>query len=236
MIFLKADWENLIMANYTVNPSVLLPFLPKGVEIDTYQGKAYVSLVGFMFKNTRLFNIPIPYLGTFEEINLRFYVKRKDGNEWKRGVVFINETIPYKPVAWMANWLYKEHYISIPTKHKWTFREKTKDIRYDWKMGNKWNVLTVNASTAKQPMAKGSIEEYIFEHYFGYTKIDDNTTQEYNVAHPRWETNQITDYHIDCDFGAMYGEAFRFLNHQEPANVIMAEGSEVTVDWKRTTI
>ena len=80
MIFLKADWENLIMANYTVNPSVLLPFLPKGVEIDTYQGKAYVSLVGFMFKNTRLFNIPIPYLGTFEEINLRFYVKRKDGN------------------------------------------------------------------------------------------------------------------------------------------------------------
>jgi len=236
MIFLKADWENLIMANYTVNPSVLLPFLPKGVEIDTYQGKAYVSLVGFMFKNTRLFNIPIPYLGTFEEINLRFYVKRKEGNEWKRGVVFINETIPYKPVAWMANWLYKEHYISIPTKHKWSFQEKTKDIRYDWKLGNKWNVLTVNAANKKQPMAKGSIEEYIFEHYFGYTKVDDNTTQEYNVAHPRWETNQITDYHIDCDFGAMYGEAFRFLNHQEPANVIMAEGSEVTVDWKRTTI
>ncbi len=233
MNFLKANWENLIMANYIVSPSVLLPFLPKGVEIDTYNGDAYVSLVGFMFKNTRLFKVPIPYFGSFEEINLRFYVIRKEGNEWKRGVVFVNETIPYQPVAWMANWLYKEHYISIPTKHKWTIKEKTKEIIYDWKMGNKWNSLQVNASTDKKPMAVGSIEEYIFEHYYGYTKIDNQSSQEYEVMHPRWETNQITDYHIDCEFGAMYGEGFRFLNKEQPANIIMSEGSEVAIKWER---
>jgi uncharacterized protein YqjF (DUF2071 family) len=70
--FLSARWENLIMANYAVNPEVLQAFLPKGVELDFYNNKTYVSLVGFMFKKTSLFNIPIPYLGTFEEINLRF--------------------------------------------------------------------------------------------------------------------------------------------------------------------
>ena len=43
----------------------------------------YVSLVGFMFKNTRLLNIPIPFHTDFEEVNLRFYVKHFDGNEWK---------------------------------------------------------------------------------------------------------------------------------------------------------
>lgn len=115
--FLSARWENLIMANYAVNPEVLTPYLPNGVELDFYKHKTYVSLVGFMFRQTSLFSIPIPFLGTFEEINLRFYVKRVDGDTIKRGVVFINETVPYKLVAWLANKLYKEHYTAIPTKN-----------------------------------------------------------------------------------------------------------------------
>lgn len=224
------------MANYAVDSTFLLPFLPKGVEIDTFNGEAYVSLVGFMFKNTRLFKVPIPYLGTFEEINLRFYVIRKEGDEWKRGVVFINETIPFKPVAWVANWLYKEHYISIPTKHTWNINAENKEITYQWKMGEEWNLMKVNASTKKQPMAVGSMEEYIFEHYYGYTKVDNTTSQEYKVNHPRWETNQVNDYKIACNFGKMYGQSFDFLNNKKPTNVIVAEGSEVSVKWKRETL
>lgn len=236
MDFLNASWENLIMANYSVDPSVLKPFLPNGVEIDTFRGNVYVSLVGFMFKNTRLFKVPIPYLGTFEEMNLRFYVVRKVGNECRRGVVFINETIPFKPVAWVANWLYKEHYISIPSKHCWNISDENKEIEYQWKVGKEWSTMKVEALTQKQPMAEGSIEEYIFEHYYGYTKVDENTSQEYKVNHPRWETNKVKAYEIKCDFDKMYGESFVFLNSKEPDNVIMAEGSEVSVKWKRENI
>ena len=236
MDFLNARWENLIMANYAIDPSVLLPFLPKGVDIDTFNGQTYVSLVGFMFKNTRLFKVPIPFLGTFEEINLRFYVVRKEGNEYKRGVVFINETIPFRPVAWVANWLYKEHYISIPTKHQWEIMEESKGVTYQWKVGEDWNSMSVNAENPKREMPLGSIEEYIFEHYYGYTKVDDNTTQEYKVNHPRWETNKVTDYKINCNFGKMYGKAFEFLDNIKPESVILAEGSDVSVKWKRETI
>jgi uncharacterized protein YqjF (DUF2071 family) len=75
-IFFKAQWENIIMANYEIDPEILLPYLPI-CRTYLYKGKAYVSLVGFMFKKTRLFNVLIPYFGTFEEINLRFYVVRK---------------------------------------------------------------------------------------------------------------------------------------------------------------
>jgi uncharacterized protein YqjF (DUF2071 family) len=157
--FLSARWENLIMANYEVNPNLLKPYLPKGVEIDFFENKAYVSLVGFMFKKTSLFNIPIPLLGTFEEINLRFYVKRVEGNNIKRGVVFINETVPYKLVAWLANKLYKEHYIAIPTKHNWNFTNGKKEIGYQWKVESKWNSLKVIASDVKLKMPSGSIEE-----------------------------------------------------------------------------
>ncbi|WP_159474764.1 YqjF family protein [Dyadobacter sp. 3J3] len=234
--FLKAKWQNLIMANYAVPPEVLAPYLPKGVELDFYQGKTYVSLVGFLFKDTKIFSVPIPFYGTFEEVNLRFYVIRKTGNEIKRGVVFINETVPSKIVAVVANYLYKEHYVSIPTRHDWKSNGKVKQIKFDWKIANEWNSIYAEASEAGVPMAVDSIEEFIFEHYYGYTKIDDASTEEYNIHHDRWNVNEVINYDINCNFAAMYGKDFDFLKDLEPDSVMLAEGSPVSVKWKRNRI
>lgn len=234
--FLSARWEDLIMANYAVDPAILQPYLPRGVELDTFQGNAYVSLVGFMFKQTSLFHIPVPFLGTFEEINLRFYVKRVEAGGVKRGVVFINETVPFKAVAWLANKLYKEHYMAIPTKNKITRNTRGKSIRYDWKINKAWNHVSVQAATEPFSMLPGSIEEFIFEHYYGYTKIDDQRTQEYKVNHPRWMVNSVKEFGIHCDFRGMYGEGFAYLQKELPHSVILAEGSPVTVKWKRTEL
>jgi hypothetical protein len=172
-------------------------------------------------------------MGTFEEINLRFYVKRKTAQGYRRGVVFINETVPYKPVAWLANKLYKEHYIAIPTNHNIVIGEDTKLIQYDWKMGQTWNHMKVKASTLKREMDRGSLEEFIFEHYFGYTRIDENRSQEYRINHPRWMVNDVLEAFVDCDFAAMYGEAFAHLSAKVPKSVIIAKGSAISVDWKR---
>lgn len=221
------------MANYAIDPKILEPYLPKGTELDFFEGKTYVSLVGFMFKNTKIFGIPAIGLGTFEEVNLRFYVTRIEGNLTKRGVVFINETIPYKIVAWVANWLYKEHYIAIPTKHKWEISLENKQISYSWKMKNDWNNINVNASISKASMKKGSIEEFIFEHYFGYTKVSETETLEYYIQHPSWQINQIFSGEINCNFKEMYGAAFGFLSTQKPDSIMLAEGSDIAVKWKR---
>ena len=234
--FLTARWENLIMANYEVEPSILLPYLPKGVELDFHQGKTYVSLVGFLFKNSSIFGIPIPFLGTFEEINLRFYVKRKTTAGYQRGVVFINETVPYKPVAWLANKLYKEHYIAIPTKHSMQFRDRIKEIQYQWKTNRIWNRISVSAGIEKREMERGSLEEFIFEHYYGYTNISESRTQEYRIHHPRWQVNDVAQFNIQCDFLSMYGPAFSHLSDIVPSSVILAEGSDISVDWKRIDI
>jgi uncharacterized protein len=234
-IFLSARWENLIMANYEVDPVVLTPYLPNGVELDVYDNKTFVSLVGFMFKRTSLFNLPIPFLGTFEEINLRFYVKKIEADQIKRGVVFISETVPYKMVAWVANRLYKENYIAIPTKNKIVITELAKDVRYDWQINKVWNHLAVNATNKNEQMLPGSVEEFIFEHYYGYTRISDRISQEYRVDHPRWVVNKVNGYSIDCDFALMYGGDFASLNSSQPHSVILAEGSPVTVKWKRTS-
>ena len=234
--FLKANWENIIMANYVIAPEILAPFLPKGVSLDLHNGKAYVSLVGFMFKKTKLFNVPIPYLGTFEEINLRFYVIRKEGAISKRGVVFINETIPYKIVAWMANKLYKEHYTVVPTRHSITKDLDLQKVKFEWLLNKKWNSIYVEASNESQVLKKGSLEKFIYEHYYGYTKIDENQTEEYRLQHPSWKINPVLKTQINCDFRAMYGESFSVLDHTEPEAVFIDEGSSVKVEWKRTKI
>jgi len=223
------------MANYAVDPDLLTRYLPNGVERDVYENKTYVSLVGFMFKKTSLFNIPIPFLGTFEEINLRFYVKRVEGNKIMRGVVFINETVPYKLVAWLANKLYKEHYTAIPTKSLIVNGESAKNIKYEWKINNKWNHIAVNAAKENEQILPGSVEEFIFEHYYGYTKINSQLSQEYKVNHPRWQVHKVIDYSIHCDFKSMYGNDFSFLSNQQPDSVIIAQGSPVSVKWKRTS-
>lgn len=230
--FLRANWENLIMANYEIDPSALEQYLPKGVELDFYNNKTFVSLVGFMFKKTRLFGIPIPFFGSFEEINLRFYVRKIENRKIKKGVVFINETVPFKIVALLANKLYKEHYISIPTKNSIVISDH-KHLKYEWKINKKWNAIAVKADTNQYEITKDTIEEFIFERYFGFTKLSDTSTQEYKIHHPKWMTHKIINSHIDCDFGSMYGDAFSGLNNQKPDSIILAEGSQVSVNWKR---
>jgi uncharacterized protein len=235
-VFLKANWENIIMANYEIDPEILIQFLPKGVDLDLFNGKCYVSLVGFMFKKTKLFKIPIPYFGTFEEINLRFYVVRKEGNTVKRGVVFINETIPYPIVAWLANKLYKEHYTVVPTKHEITNDNSIQKIKFEWLLNKKWNNIYVEATTNSEIMKNESLEKFIYEHYYGYTKIDEENSEEYKLQHPSWETYEVKDYSIDCDFEAMYGKSFSVLNNTKPEAVFIAEGSSVSVEWKRNRL
>jgi uncharacterized protein YqjF (DUF2071 family) len=235
-IFLKAQWENIIMANYEIYPEILLPYLPKGVQLDLYKGKAYVSLVGFMFKKTKLFNVAIPWFGTFEEINLRFYVIRKEGDKWKRGVVFINETIPYPIVAWMANKLYKEHYTVVPTRHEISMEKNKQKVNFEWLLNKKWNSIYVEATTDSKAMKNQSLEKFIYEHYYGYTKIDEENTEEYKLQHPSWMVNEVLDYKIDCDFTAMYGESFSVLNTAKPEAVFIAEGSSVAIQWKRNRL
>lgn len=231
-IFLKANWENLIMANYEVEPSLLQPYLPNGVELDFYQNKTYVSLVGFMFKNTSLFGIPIPFFGSFEEINLRFYVRKVEGRKIKKGVVFINETVPFKIVAFLANKLFKEHYISIPTTSAINI-EENKHIQYDWKQKGNWNSILVCAATEKFKIEASTIEEFIFERYFGFTKLNDNLTQEYRINHPNWMTNKIIRAEVNCDFENMYGKSFASLKDTLPHSVLLAEGSSISVNWER---
>lgn len=228
-IFLQAEWRKLAMANYAIDKAILEPFLPYKTEIDLWEGRCYVSLVGFRFLNTRVMGFKIPLHTNFEEVNLRFYVRYKDKGEWKRGVVFIKEIVPKPALSFVANTLYKEHYETLPMKFFRRDHNSSTEIEYRWKKNNFWNILQVKTTGEANKIKEGSEEEFITEHYWGYTRINNNKTSEYEVTHPKWEVYKIQDYLIDVNFGDVYGAPFNFLTAEKPASVFLAEGSEIQV-------
>lgn len=232
MSFLKAEWRKLIMVNYAINPDLLKTYLPNGVELDFYDGKCYVSLVGFMFLNTKLLGVKVPFHINFEEVNLRFYVKRKVGNEYKRGVVFIKEIVSKPALTFVANTIYKENYQTLPMKHFWEELDGNLKLNYQWKTDNQWNSMEVIAETEKKEIPKDSEIEFIAEHYWGYAKVNDKKTTEYEVKHPIWEFYPILNSKIDVDFRANYGEAFGYLSNEKPVSVFLLEGSAISVENK----
>src|SRR6201985_114660 len=118
--FMEARWVNLLMLNYEVPPKILAPYLPPYTVLDLWQGKALVSMVGFLFLDTKVLGVKWPFHINFEEVNLRFYVKHFDGTEWKRGAVFVSEIVPKHIIAIIANKLYREHYSAMPMRHSIT--------------------------------------------------------------------------------------------------------------------
>ena len=226
--FLSAEWRKLVMANYVIDQEILLKYLPHGTELDLWNGNCYVSLIGFMFKETRVKGVKIPLHVNFEEVNLRFYVKYQEDGSWKRGVVFIKEIVPKRALAIVANTIYKEKYQTLPMRHHWEFSENELVVEYQWNKG-RWNSLKIVSSNDPKDIEVGTEEEFITEHYWGYTKIAKDRTSEYEVLHPRWKAYTTLEYTIDVDFEAVYGSDFAFLKSEQPKSVFMAEGSEIEV-------
>ena len=221
------------MANYVIDPLLLKPYLPVKTELDLYEGSCFVSLIGFMFEQTTVRGIRIPFHINFEEVNLRFYVRFKENGIWKRGAVFIKEIVPKRAITFVANTLYNEKYITLPMKHHYRAGDNEISLGYHWKYQGVWNKL--EAVTEKEPviMQPGSKEEFIAEHYWGYSRYNALTTIEYGVEHVPWRVHAVKNYTISCDFEKLYGGAFGFMNDQIPDSVFMAKGSPISILSKR---
>lgn len=236
MSFLTAEWRRLAFANYDIDPAVLKPYVPYGTELDLWEGRCYVSLIGFMFKNVRLLGIKVPFHVNFEEVNLRFYVKRFENGEWKRGVVFVKEIVPLPALTFVANTLYNEKYETRPMSHRWDETSTDRTIEYRWKIKSGWQSLQVVTGMELSEMAAGSETEFITEHYWGYASVNPSKTNEYQVTHPKWKKYEVLDYKIEADFAENYGQDFAFLNQQQPVSVMLAEGSAITIESKRVLL
>jgi uncharacterized protein YqjF (DUF2071 family) len=226
--FLTAEWNYLAMLNYQIDPEILLPLIPAGTELDSWNNKYFVSMVGFLFLKTRVLGFPIPFHRDFEEVNLRFYVRRVVPGECRRGVVFVKEIVPKWTIAAIARAAYNEKYISLSMRHS-IDSGKQPAIRYDWRWQNEWNSLSLIAKEHSFLPEQGSQEEFITEHYWGYASQRDGGAIEYRVEHPRWEVREASEASLQCDVETLYGSRFVPALSSSPTSAFLAHGSAIAV-------
>ena len=216
------------MLNFVVDPDVVEPLVPPDTELDFENGETFVSVVGFLFLDTRLLGLPIPLHRNFEEVNLRFYVRQKSADAWRRGVVFIRELVPRRAIALVARAFYGEHYLAVPMKHEIEHVDLAVSVEYSWRRGSKWESLKLTASGEPQTIAAGSHADFITEHYWGYTCVRAGCS-EYRVEHPRWKIWNADTFELSADVAALYGEQFVETLSAPPRSAFIADGSPIEV-------
>jgi uncharacterized protein YqjF (DUF2071 family) len=220
------------MLNFVADPKLLEPFVPSGTELDFHEGQTFVSVVGFLFLQTRVLGLPIPLHRNFEEVNLRFYVRRLAEEGWRRGVVFVRELVPRRAIAFVARAFYDEPYLAVPMRHSITDNGKELSLQYQWWRNGRWETLGMTVTGDLRDSTAGSHEEFITEHYWGYTKRPAGTS-EYQVEHPRWRLRLANEWSFDADVASLYGPQFCETLSAEPVSAFIAEGSGVMVKPRR---
>lgn len=217
------------MLNYEIDPAILLPHIPAGTTLDAWNGKHYISVVGLLFVDTRLYGIPVPFHRDFEEINLRFYARRQVGDEIRRGVVFVKEIVPKRAITLVARAAYNENYVTMPVSHAAQRDAGDYAVAYRWGKPPAQHSLSVRVHGDPAPLQDGTEEEFITEHYWGYAAQPDGGTLEYEVEHPRWRVWRAQDAELRCDVARLYGNEFAPALAAAPASAFLAEGSPVIV-------
>lgn len=230
--FLTAEWQNLLMLNYAVAPSLLEPFVPAGTELDVFEGKTYLSLVGFEFNRTRVLGFAVPFHQAFEEVNVRFYVRRSS----KRGVVFIRELVPRYAVAAVARFAFNENYTCVPMSHRVETRAagNVAEVEYAWGSGPDRCSMRIETEGACFLPPEGSASQFITEHYWGYA-AQPGGCLEYEVQHARWRVWKAKRAGFSGNAAGLYGAEIAQALLHNPDSAFLAEGSPVTV-FKGTRI
>ncbi len=213
------------MLSYEVDPSLLASRVPAGTELDTWNGRTFVSVIGFRFLRTRVLGLPVPFHRNFDEVNLRFYVRREHPDGLRRGVVFIREIVPRAAIAWVARSVYNENYIALPMRHRIALPEVT----YEWRHRSTWNRLSVTCTRESFLPDEGSEEAFITEHYWGYAAQKRGATLEYQVEHPRWSVWRSSSSTLEGDFEGLYDAELADCLRGKPSSAFVADGSTVVV-------
>jgi len=229
--FLTAEWLDLAMLNYEIDPAIVAARVPAGCELDSFAGRTFVSVVGFRFLRTRVLGVPIPFHVNFDEVNLRFYVRRDVAGERRRGVVFVKEIVPRRAIAWVARVVYGENYVAFPMRHELTHgaTSESSEAAYRWKRDGRWEGLSVTYSGVPALAPEDAEESFITEHYWGYARQRDGGTVEYRVEHPRWRVWRARGAALECDVASLYGPEFAAPLARAPTTAFVADGSPVVV-------
>ncbi len=217
------------MISYRLEPGMLEPFLPPGCVLDMIDGGAFASLIAFDFTDTRVLGIRWPGFVRFPEINLRFYVRHRDGDTDQRGVCFIREFVPQRTVACLARWIYNEPYRVASLHSDVQTAGETIRVRHTMTVNGSSNSVEVVGSTTPTCPGPGSTECFFKEQQWGFGTSRCGRLIRYKVLHPVWNIYPVQSHELHWDWQAVYGPHWAPMQNMQPMSVILAAGSAVEV-------
>ena len=238
---LVADWQNPLLFSWPVADAALDPLLPPGLELDRWEDSAYVSLVGLRFENVRVFGVPAPRRA-YDEINLRFYVRRRSGDgdkDGRPGVVFVRQLVPHRLTALAARVMYGEPFETAPTGHKFYGYHSSATalpscVAYNWDGQGRRQQFWASSDASPVNVGPGSLEEFLTRRYWGYNGKPGARARAYQLTRPDWQVRGASRWGMDCDFSGVYGTALAAIIQDTPASVLLATGSQAAVGLPST--
>jgi uncharacterized protein len=211
------------------------PSYPTEPSLISGMGKCLSAWLDFVFLKTKVFGLTIPFHANFDEVNLRFYVRRQIGDEVRRGVVFIREIVPRWAIAFVARTFYHENYVALPMAHEIRGADRSGlSVEYRWR-SETWSAIRLEVPGRPKLARDGLQEQFITEHYWGYAAQPNGGCVEYRVTHPAWRVWSASPAEFEGDVERLYGKDMAAVLRGTPASAFLAEGSGRHSDAREET-
>jgi len=223
--FLTARWSNLVLLTFEAPEQLVRSLVTADVDLDRWNGRTHVSLVALEMVDVRVLGLRIPGFTTHPQVNLRVYVRPHAAP----AVWFVRELVPSRLIAAVGRLLYREPFQAARLEAK--FADSADGVTAEYRFGRgarRYHVRVTGSRSAAVPPAT-SFEHYLKERTSGCRTDRHRRLQTFRVQHPSWAVREVKRVDYDVDFGALYGQEWRFLNDRKPVSVIFAVGSEVAV-------
>jgi uncharacterized protein YqjF (DUF2071 family) len=233
MKFVTGRFRHIILLNYAVDPTLLASRLPPQTELDFHDGRTYLSLVGLQSSALKVYGLPLPLYQEHAQVNLRFYVRHRiEGTRWRHGVVFINQIIPHRFIAWSVRWLFHETVISRQIDAEIAKNSRgLNQVEYRWQPGQQHCYIRTAFHGGDGDMVPAADRDFFAERYWGYRALGDGGCFAYNFVHPEWKTyrGRVADTSAEVD--DFYGPPFSGILNRPPDSAFVCSGSKISLAW-----
>ncbi len=179
---MKHVWHDLLFLHWPVSVGVLRDRVPRQVEIDQFDGTAWLGIVAFWMDGIRLRYLPaLPGASNFAELNVRTYVRHRG----QSGVYFMSLDAPHRLLSWIARRWYRLAYVAARV----TVKKDTGRIDFHSTRDDPINTefrARYRAIGTPQESPAGSLEEWLTERYRLYAADPSGRLWKAEIAHTPW--------------------------------------------------
>jgi hypothetical protein len=231
-LLLACQWREAVLVNYEIDPKVLQPLVPPGTQLDLYESAGLITLIAR--RSTGIAPHGWPRLTrSFNEVLLRFYVKRTTLDTTRHGVCVIRQFVSRRGPTWLMARLLDWPIRRLPIERKTRgFGAVDMSVlpaaEFRWRLGGQWNHVRASARSTRSRPQPGTKEHFVLTPTFAYSARGCKLGEYCVHLAPSavWDASSAS---VECDFSELFGSHFQRRLGRRPTSVFLIRGNEVKV-------